>query len=130
MKFSTNISSCHPVPVTINDVKANIIQPNRWIIYVKTETLLTKLCENEITQETVSGTYLLTMDDDCQIKIKDLNLKKHQNLGKEIVYKKFPVINLPKIQIAPSDILRRPVNLNGIDLADIQFLNYLLIAEK
>lgn len=126
MQFSTNISSCHPIPVTIDDVKANLIQSNRWIIYAKTETLLNKYCENEITQELICGTYLLTMDDDCQVKIKELTLRKHQSQGKEIVYKKFPVINLPKIMPSPLDILRKPVNLNDIDLADIQFLNYLL----
>lgn len=66
------------------------------------------------------------MDDDCQVKIKELKLKKHQSQGKEVVYMKFPVINLPKIISSPSEILRKPVNLNGIDLADVQFLNYLL----
>lgn len=126
MKFSTNVSSCHPIPVIIDDIRADLIQPNRWIIYVNTETLLTKYCENEITQETISGTNLLTMDDDCLVKIKDLKLKKHQSQGKGVVYMKFPVINLPKIMPSPSDMLRKPVNLNGIDLADIQFLNYLL----
>lgn len=126
MKFSTNISSCHPVPVTIDDVKADLIQPNRWIIYVKTETLLTKYCENEITQETISGTYILTMNDDCQVKIKELNIKRHQSQGKDVIYRKFPVINLPKIITSPSDEQRKPINLNGIDLADIQFLNYVL----
>ncbi|CAH2068918.1 unnamed protein product, partial [Iphiclides podalirius] len=126
MKFSTNITSCQPVSVTINNVRTYLIQPNRWIIYAKTETLLTKYCNDEISQEPVFGTYLLTIDDDCEIRIKDLKLKKRQNRGKEISYPKFPNIQFPTIQANPTPGLQKPVNLNRVDLADIQFLNYLL----
>ncbi|CAH2055662.1 unnamed protein product, partial [Iphiclides podalirius] len=110
MKFSTNITSCQPVSVTINNVRTYLIQPNRWIIYAKTETLLTKYCNDEISQEPVFGTYLLTIDDDCEIRIKDLKLKKRQNRGKEISYPKFPNIQLPTIQANPTPGLQKPVN--------------------
>lgn len=127
MRFSTNISSCHPVPVTIDDFKVNLIQPNRWIVYAKTEILLTKYCENEIMQESIYGTYLLSMDDndDCQVKIKDLTLKTHHTQGKSVTYTKFPVMSLPKISPNSSDVQKKPVDLNGVDLADIQRLTYL-----
>lgn len=124
LQFATNVSSCHPIPVTINDVKVDPIQPNRWIIYANIETTLTKFCENEITQETVRGTYLLTMNDECVVKIKGITLKRHQINGKDIIYEKLPIIQLPKISNLSKQ--RKPVNLNGINLADVQFLNYLL----
>lgn len=130
MKFSTNISDCHPVPVAIDDVKIDLILPNRWIIFTKTETLLTKYCENEITQESICGTYLLSMDDDCQVNIKNLKLKRHQNQGKDITYTQFPVIQLPKIVTGPLKEHKNPINLEGIDLADIERLNYLLQKSK
>lgn len=126
MEFSDNILSCHPVPVTIDDVRADLVQPNRWVLYAKTETLLSKYCEDEIVQEAISGTYLLTMDDECLVKIKQVTLKRHQIQGRDVAYAKFPIVNLPQIRATTSDTQRRPVSLNGIDLGDTQFLNYLL----
>lgn len=126
LKFSTNVSSCHPIPVIVDEVKADLIQANRWIVYTKTETLLTKFCEEEITRETISGTYILTMDDHCRVQIKYLKLEKLRSQGKYVTYRKLPVINLPTIFTSPSEIQRKPINLEGIDLADTQFLNYLL----
>lgn len=125
MKFSPNITTCHPVPVTIDNVKADLIQPNQWIIYAKMETLLTKFCNDEITQDTISGTYLLAIDDDCEVNIEDLKLKQRQSQG-QIMFIKFPVIQLPAIRVNETATLQKPVNLNGVDLADTQFLNLLL----
>lgn len=126
MKFSMNISSCHPVPVIIKDVRADLIQPNRWIVYANSDTLLTKYCEEDTTQDTITGTYLLTMDDDCEVKIKELKLKKHLDQGKNVIDSK--LIQLPATLRNESDCTHgmRPVNLNGVDLSDTQFLNYLL----
>lgn len=125
MTFATNISSCHPVPVIVDDVKVDLVQPNRWIIYARIETLLTQYCENEITQETIQGTYLLTIDNDCRIKINNFNLKKHEHQGKDVTYTSISIVNLPKIS-GSLDNQIKPVDLNGIDLSDIHFLNSLL----
>lgn len=126
VQFSTNVSSCHPVPVIIDDVKADLIQPNRWVVYAKTETLITKYCDSEIMQENICGTYLLTLDDDCQLKIKDLNFKRQQFQGKDVFYTRLPIFNLPRMVTRESDAQRRPVHLNGVDLVNIQQLNNLL----
>lgn len=126
MTFATNTSSCHPVPVIIDDVKVFLVQSNRWIVFARMETLLTQYCDNEVTHDTIQGTYLLTIDDNCCIKINDFYLKKHESQGKEVTFTSVPIVNLPKIASSSSDSQRKPVNLNGIDLGDIQSLNYLL----
>lgn len=124
LQFTTNITSCHPVPAVVDDVKIDLVQPNRWVIYTRTETLLTKYCESEVTQETIRGTYLLSIDDDCNANINGITLRKHQIKGENITFKKLPILQLPKVN-DPS-VQSKPVNLNGVDLADVRFLNYLL----
>lgn len=126
MKFSANITSCHPFPVSLDDVKAYIIQPNRWILYARTETLMTKHCENEISQENLIGTYLLSMDDNCSVQIRDIKIRRHQSRGIDVTYADFPVMKLPKILTTASDFLQKPVIINSIELGDIRLLNNLL----
>ncbi|XP_045510394.1 uncharacterized protein LOC123705583 [Colias croceus] len=55
LRLSTNVSSCQPIPISIDDVKIDNVLPNRWILYVNVETVLTKVCENEVTQEFLHG---------------------------------------------------------------------------
>lgn len=124
LQFSNNTSSCQPVPVITDDLKIDLVQPNRWIIYTNVETLLTRYCENEITQEDIQGTYLLTINDDCRVTIKGVTLRRHQSKGKDISFKKLPILQLPKVN--NPTLKSNPINLNGIDLADVGFLNYLL----
>lgn len=130
MQFHNNISSCHPIPITIENIMVYRIQPTRWIIYSNAETTINQFCDNEVTQDTIQGTYLLTIDDNCRAEIMGHILKRHQTQGKEITYLKQPVIHLPKI--APDSPITpiKPINVDGTNLADIQFLNLLLQKSK
>ena len=130
MKFSTNITTCKQIPISLDNIKINHVQPNRWIIYASSETLLTKYCDNEVNQEVIYGTYLLTINDNCQVKIKEFNLKRHLIQGKDVVYTKQPMINLPRISNDTYVKLKKPLNLEEIDLTDIKMMNSLLQRSK
>ncbi|XP_045500652.1 uncharacterized protein LOC123698101 [Colias croceus] len=125
LRLSTNVSSCQPIPISIDDVKIDNVLPNRWILYVNVETVLTKVCENEVTQEFLHGTYLLTLDETgCYVKIGDITLKKYEVNGIDIIYPSLPKIILPNLMNFPTD--RKPVNLKGANLTDINMLRHLI----
>ncbi|XP_047514474.1 uncharacterized protein LOC125055863 [Pieris napi] len=125
MNFSPNTSSCRPVPVLIEDVKIYLVQQNHWIIFSRIETIISKMCDNDVSHEPLMGTYLLTLDDDCSIRIKDFNLKRHEHQGNDIAFSRFPIVNLPLISSEIKSQNKR-LNLDGIDLADVQLLNLLV----
>lgn len=62
---------------------------------------------------------LLTLDDECWIKIKDIILKRTPR--KRYCINRFPIITLPTISREPVNYEKK--NLDGIDLVDIRLLN-------
>ena len=125
MKYSTNVS-CTQINVEFNEVKVEPIQTNKWIVYSNKEIEIIRTCENEIIRYTIQGSYILTMDDKCEVKIGEYHLRQRQFEGKDINYEKTPFINFPKnISMAAvrTDI---PVNLDDIRLSDLQTLRHMI----
>lgn len=127
MKFSNNISSCNSVPVEINNLKIQPVGKDRWILYSKAETILSKICENnEITKDKIRGTYFLMLDDNCNVQIGEMTLKTRYNTTSNLNLPKLPIINLPEIVLSESQMQRKPINLDTSDLVNLQQLNGLL----
>ncbi|XP_045500052.1 uncharacterized protein LOC123697552 [Colias croceus] len=124
--FSTNISTCLSLPVSIGDLKIEFLQLDRWLVYARTEIIMSKFCNNEVNHEKILGTYLITIDNNCYIKIQDHTLRRKQSRGKDIVSTNIPIVNLPHIRKAASAGVRKPLNLKEINLTDIQLLNLLM----
>ncbi|CAG4963171.1 unnamed protein product [Colias eurytheme] len=86
---------------------------------------LLRFCENEVTQEFLRGTYLLALDEiGCYVKIGDITLKKYEANGNDIIYPSLPKIILPNLMNSQTD--RKPVNLKGANLTDINMLRHLI----
>lgn len=126
MKFSRNTSSCNPILVEINTVKIESVGKQRWILYSKAENILTKICNDEITRENLKGTYLLTLDDQCNVKIGEITLKSHYLTASSTNSLKLPIIQLPEVTPTGPQVQREPINLDTSDFTNLQHLNNLL----
>lgn len=126
MKFSGNTSYCNPVLVEINSVKIVSVGKQTWILYSRAGNIFTKSCNNEITKETIMGTYLLTLDDHCDVKIGEITLKSHNFSEIKENLRKLPIISLPEIADVEPQLQRDPINLDTDDLGNLQHLNNLL----
>ncbi|XP_047522866.1 uncharacterized protein LOC125061448 [Pieris napi] len=125
MKYSHNVS-CKQIPIEFEEIKVELLQINRWIIYSKSPVDLVRTCDNEILHYTLINTYLLTIEDKCQYNIANHNLRIHSSNGEKLISQKLPLVNLPenlKISIQ-SNI--NPVKLNGVDLTNLKVLSYAL----
>lgn len=76
MTYNENATSCVPVPVITEDILLQPLQTNTWTLFIRKEELLTKTCFNEVNRQKIKGTYLLTLDDPCEVKIGNITLKK------------------------------------------------------
>lgn len=126
MTFSTKITSCLPLPVNASDIKIKSIQPDSWIIFAGFPTFLTEYCDNDMSQHDIMGTYIITLNNACEVKIGTTTLRKRRLQTGEVIFRSSPAIHLPSI-ITPKDtILRKTVSLNEIDLENLQFLSHAL----
>lgn len=125
LKFESNTSTCHPVPVEINTLHIRPIYENRWIIYTNKPIILQELCKGEIMRKQLLGTYLLEIDSNCEVKVNDIQLRKRHTDGHEIRFHKSIKISLPELPLLTS-IDVKPVNLDNIDLENLQLLSYAL----
>ncbi|CAK1590851.1 unnamed protein product [Parnassius mnemosyne] len=126
MTYVENISSCIQVPVILEAIRVQVIQPNRWIIYTKESTLLSDICNNEITRRKIHGTFILTLDDNCAAKINDINLTSNPVEIESISPTMLPMINQPAINSSLEMSSPVQLNLEGIDLTDLKFLSVAL----
>ncbi|CAB3238648.1 unnamed protein product [Arctia plantaginis] len=126
MTFSAKIMSCRPLPVNASDIKIKYIQPNSWLIYAGFSTFLTEDCDSETSQRSVMGTYIITLDNACEVKLGKITLRQRRLQAAEMDFRSTPTIHLPSI-IAPEDIkLRSTINLDEIDLENLQILSHAL----
>jgi hypothetical protein len=126
MKFNSNINSCHPMVANIKGVKIEALQQNQWLIFTKDPLTLKRFCETGVTQHKIQGAYILTLEDSCKVKIKDIRLSQHLIKGNDVTVTKLPIINLPEIVMPTPLPEKKSLNLDGVNLADLQFLRYAL----
>lgn len=129
MEYQHNTSMCLPRLITPEDLKIQKISPERWILFCRINTVLTQTCGNDVTRETILGTYILTIPKACDATINDVVIHGKHRHHFDTGYKPVPLITLPDIHelqqnTPPKDT--EPVDLKGVSLDDIQHLNYIL----
>lgn len=81
-------------------------------------------------QHEIMGTYIVQLNDACEVKIGKVTLRKRHVRAGEVTFHSIPTIHLPSI-ITPKDIMqRKTINLNQIDLGNLQFLTHALKSES
>lgn len=114
IKFTINTTSCTPVPVKIDEIKIELIQPNRWILYSKVNTLLMIRCGNEVSRKYIRGTYIATIDTSCSTTIGNVILKRHHTKDTDVNYSKLPIIGLPEILTPTTTLQWKLVDVDDI----------------
>lgn len=128
MEYRQNLSRCFPRRVLSEDLKLQKLGSNSWIMYCKIDKILTQTCDDDVTRETVRGTYLLTIPETCGVSVDGVVIHKRRYHQLDTGYKPVPFINLPDVHEAHQHLVEnfKPVDLMGVNLDDVQHLNYLL----
>lgn len=122
--FGQDTSSCIPIKVNIKNVKLENIQIDRWMVYSKLSTILTQDCKGDITHHTVQGTYVATLDDDCELEVEGMKLKKHQGKARDVQLQPLPIVDLPDVPLTSrtSSPETNLVILDDVELTNLQNL--------
>lgn len=125
IKFQKDLSLCIPRVVGIEDIRIQRIGPLSWILFCKTDVVLTRKCSEDINREPLRGTYILTIDESCTFYIGDTKLSNFRYYAKELYYRVTPIITLPEPKLINVSIANT-MNLQGVNLDDLKHLSYLL----
>lgn len=126
LKYSSDINNCKSIPIEVDDIEIEKINRNQWIIISPYRVVTTLKCKNLKNNTPISGTYLIELFSDCEVKIKDTILRTF----KDFSYKtKFENINLPNLNISTYDNINndkilhfKPINLKSNDFSGMQQL--------
>lgn len=126
MQYKQDLSRCSPQRVNPENLKIEKISHNSWILFSKFQKTLFQRCGDDVIQEELCGTYILTIQKSCDVFIDNFLIYGHHSHSFETTfYKRLPMINLPKLH-ENTEIETEPVDLKGINLDDIQHLNFML----
>ncbi|CAH0683221.1 unnamed protein product [Spodoptera exigua] len=126
MTFSMKITSCLPVPVNASTIKVKAIQPDSWIIFAGFSTFLTEYCGNDMSQHDIMGTYIITLNNACEVKLGTTTLRKHRLQTGDVEFRSSPAIHLPSIMTPKDTVPRKTISLDEINLENLQFLSHAL----
>lgn len=129
MEFRHDLGVCEQHAVDIEDLKIQRISHGSWILYVKKETILNRKCDNDLSHESLRGTYIVTINDSCETEIGNIHLKYHQSLAKNLNYQVYPITNLPELKASKPYIISG-ASLKDIDLDETKELSQLVKVNK
>lgn len=130
IKFVKNTSTCTLIPIKYRKVVVHKIQKNRWIIFTDKETVIQYSCGNEVHQENIQGTYILTIENECEVKIDKhiLKLRPHQMI--KVKNERLPIVHLPHINPKEKVEERHPIELDDLDLGHIDSVRNLITSDN
>ncbi|XP_028159428.1 uncharacterized protein LOC114352149 [Ostrinia furnacalis] len=115
MLLKNNYSACLQREVKIEKTRIQPITDSQWILFFKTNTILTERCQDETRKHTLHGTFILLRDQSCEIQIDGSTLSPLTNASAMETH--VPPIQLPELdQNRPQ---WTPVDLRNVDLRDI-----------
>lgn len=126
LKFESNLTGCRQYPIYIEDIKVQKINDVNWILFTKLKTTLTKRCADEIFKYPVYGTYVITLDEPCDIEINGLKIRHHHVYTEMDVSTPLPIVNLPPLPTNASLSSARALNMHEINLDEVKYLSFVL----
>ncbi|XP_045770256.1 uncharacterized protein LOC123870843 [Maniola jurtina] len=125
MKFEDDLISCKQHQVQIEKIKVQQINPNSWLLYSRLRTTLTKRCGHEVSKQLVFGTYLITIDEPCELEIYGIRLH-HRTIVESDNMKRIPIITLPQLKSNATLSGASVVNMEEISLDEVKYMAFSL----
>jgi hypothetical protein len=118
INFSNNYEQCKLTKLKLEDVKVKKISKSQWIVTFPSKTVLKTNCENHIDKNELIGNYIIHIDNNCEVQIKNITLKTLINQQTQN-----RIINLPKLNLnnikQPKDSKVASWDITHMDMEDL-----------
>lgn len=126
MQFAKNLSYCKQHVIKIEEVRVQRISTENWILYTRLRTTLTKKCAEEISKYPVFGTYVLTLNEPCDLEIHGIQIHHHRIYTEAEATTPYPVINLPLLPMSTNVSSASALNMHEVSLDEVKYMSYAL----
>lgn len=126
MKFQKDLTFCKAHTVDTEEVKVQRIGPMNWIIYARSNAIITEKCREDVIRKPVIGTYLAVSDEDCEMYLGDVKLERRRSSVAEFHYKAIPIVNLPELKCKVNESEKAKLDIKGVNLDNVKHLSNIL----
>lgn len=123
MKFEDDHTPCKHRKIQIEEVRVQQVNAASWLLYSRLRTTLTKRCGEEIRKQLVFGSYLVTIDEPCDLQIYGIHLYHRMFMELEVV-EKISIFTLPQLHVNASVPKSSVVNTKGISLDGVKYMAF------
>ena len=67
LKFEDNVTQCEQRQIDIENVRIQRITSTSWILFSKFRNTLTETCNGDVNKYSIIGTYVMTLDEPCNV---------------------------------------------------------------
>lgn len=121
MKFDNDHSHCEQHQIEVEEVKIQQINMDNWILYSRIKTTLNKHCNNDISKQPIFGTYIITLNEPCNVEIEGIKIH-HRVLVELETVKPIPIIALPRLPVNLSSLSTRALDMKGVNLDEVKYM--------
>lgn len=117
MLLKNNYSHCYLRPISIEDIKLFKIAAEQWLLYSKSNTVITETCHNDVLKYTFQGTFLITVNSSCETMVGNHYIAASSSTTN--ISLQTATIQLPEIH---EELQRKttPLDLKGVALDDVK----------
>lgn len=130
MRFEDNLTCCVQRPIHIEAVRVQPVAVATWILYTRIRTTVTSYCDTDVTKHPVFGTYLITLDEPCELEVSGIRIQRYRIYTESDSMTPIPVINLPLLpaNTVPDAFLSstRTLNMRQVNLDEVKYMTYAL----
>lgn len=125
MRFDDDPTHCTQHQVQIEELKIQQVNSDSWILYSRLKTTLTKHCDSDVSKLSIFGTYLVTIDEPCDLEINGIRISHRIYIETDVV-EPIPLVTLPQLRVGANLSSARALNLNGVNLDEVKYMAYSL----
>lgn len=117
VRHQVDHSTCSYAKMNLQNGKLQNITPNSWLLIANSKEVLKATCGNDITYHTLTTPQLISISNDCQVRVMNRTLQTHSN-----TVTVHDVIPLPQQPLIPTEETRFELQLEDISLDNIHTL--------
>lgn len=118
LSFYPDLSDCHLINIDITELQIQKLKSNKWIIISPNEVTITQTCNKIVAKIQIQGTFVITLNKECKIMIKNQLLQTHTlspyNEKFELPKLNFTFANISKINYHPGPLQIETINSHKI----------------
>lgn len=130
LNYANNLTNCKRVPFLLKDAKVQKVEKNQWIIISPINVVAVQKCGKYKDNVPLNGTYLIELNDQCEVRINDNILKTVRNVDPNSNPFRIPRLDFAINKISDSDLDLKPLEIDSLNLDEFKNIQTALETQR